>query len=703
MASIASISGLASGIQWQDLIDQIMAQETARRVTPYNTQITLQQQRSEAWTAYQGILTRLSDASKALRDGTAFGSYQATAGLGTGGRALVSVATNAAAAPGSYKVEVLGLASAEKLSGNVVTSATDALGIEGEFSVNGRAITIAADDSLSVIRDRINASNSGTSPSRVSATILSTANGEHRLVLSSDTAGAAGMELVDGDDGALRQLGLVDGSLTANTTASGGTASRRISSVTTAIAAALGVTMPQPSTVRVGEKTITVDLTQDSLSAIAAKIQAAGIPAHMVEEVVDGRTSYRLEVEGTVSSDGTADSQRAIELLGFQQPGRSAVSQVVAGEQAWTTAGGAATTSSLLTDVQLADGGSLGVGNVITIRGTRGDGVAVGGEGTQLTIQPGTTVDDLLRQVESAYGAARGVTASIGADGTIRVTDSQGGESKLSLSLSVASAPGEPEAALLGRVTTQVTGRLRELAAGSDAVIRVDGNTITRGSNTISDVISGVTLSLQNAEPGTVVDVSVARDDDATLKAIQQFVSAYNDAATFVKTQSAQGAALAFNGTLRSTMAQLTSVLLTDLDALPPGAAFDRATLVGVSLNRTGTLEVDTERLRGVLASSNADVRTLFGADGLGGLMAQTTERLVRSGDGVLATQQDSISTSIASLEHRVTAAEARIELRREAMLKQFSAMEAALSRMQAQGNWLTQQISALPTWSSKD
>lgn len=895
MASIASFSGLASGIQWQDLIDQIMAVETARRVTPLTSQITQAQQRADAWTSYQNVLTKLADASRALRDGTAFGTYKVSTTTGAGGRALLSATASASAAPGSYKVEVLGLAEAEKLSGDVVASATVALGMEGEFSVNGKRIEVTATDTLSSLRDKINAANSGGSPSRVSASILSTGSGEYRLVLSSDTAGAAGIDLADGDSGVLRQLGVVDGTVTANSTASGGMATRRLSSVTTAIAAALGVTMPQPSTIRVGEKTITVDLTQDSLSSVAAKIQAAGIPARTVAETVDGRTTYRLEVEGTVTADPSdaANSQRAIELLGFQQPGRSAVAQVVAGEQPWTTAGGAATGSSLLADLQLAGGGSLATGNVITIRGTRGDGVAVTGEATQLTIQAGTTVDDLLRQIETAYGATRGVTASVGDDGTIRVTDSQGGESRLSLSLSVSSAPGEPEAALLGSTSVETAGRLREVAQGSDAVIRVDGTTVTRGGNTIADVISGVTLSLQGAEPGTVVDVSVARDDEAAVNAVRQLATAYNDAVAFVKTQTAQGAALAFNGTLRSTMAQLTNVLLTDLEGLPGGSSFNRATLVGVSLTKTGTLEVDTAQLKAALATNSADVRALFGtagvttdaalqyviagastqpgsygvsittlaerprlegtafagpylatgagdmfrvtdsvsgksvdvaltsgmssadvviamnasfaagglrltaatevdgritltgteygsaarvtvgylpADGVsadpfalageasgvdvagtiggkaatgtgrtltaadagdganpaaglvvtytgsrtgevgslsfsrgvGGLMSQVTDLLTRSEDGVLATQQDSIASTISSLERRADDAQARIELRREAMLKQFAAMEAALSRMQSQGNWLTQQINSLPTWSSQ-
>ena len=72
MASVGSFSGLASGIQWRDMIDQIMEIEAARRVDPLTSQIAAQRSRATAWTAYQGTLTRLADAAKALRDGSAF-------------------------------------------------------------------------------------------------------------------------------------------------------------------------------------------------------------------------------------------------------------------------------------------------------------------------------------------------------------------------------------------------------------------------------------------------------------------------------------------------------------------------------------------------------------------------------------------------------------------------------------------------------
>lgn len=898
MASVASFSGLASGIQWQDMIDQIMQVETARRVTPLTSQIAAQQKRADAWTAYRSVIGRFADASRALRDGTAFGTYRASAGTGAGGRALVSVAASASAAPGSYKVEVLGLARAEKLSGNVVDSATTALGMSGEFAINGRKITVTATDTLSSLRDRINAANSGGSPSRVSASILSTGSGEHRLVLSSDVAGAAGIDLIDGAEGLLADLGLADGTVAANTTASGGTATRAVSSVTTAIATSLGVTMPAPSTIEVGGRTISVDLSQDSLSSIAAKIQAQGIPARTVPQTVDGRTMYRLEVEGTVQALGAGEgtpeqvvaSQRALEVLGFVTPGRAAVNQVVSGEQPWQDGGAAATGASLLGSLSVGgDAAGVVAGDTITIRGTDGAGGAVL---HSFVVDAGSTLDDLLAQVNTAFGGTRPATATLAADGTIQLADSEGGESKLAFSLSVqhAATPPEvaPEAALLGRASVSTVGRLRTVTAGSDAAVRVDGVTVTRGGNTISDVIAGVTLTLQGAESGTEIAVDVTRNDDVALNAVKQFASAYNDVMAFVDAQTAQGAPLAANGTLRSTRAQLTDVLLTDVAGLAGGAAYNRATLVGVSLSRTGTLEVDATAFKAALASNIGDVKALFGtagvasdasleyatssaatapgsydvdittaarqpkltgsgfggsylatgatdrlrvtdsvsgksielgladgattseivaalntkfagdglrlsavvaADGLnfsitgteygaaaavtveylpdvagadpfglvgtdsgvdvagtiggrpatgmgrkltapagtdldpnpaaglvinytgtatgaigtlsfargvGGMMTRVTDALTRGGDGTIASQLDSLDGSITGLARRAEDATRMLEIRREAMTKQFAAMEAALSRIQAQGNWLTQQMNAI-------
>ena len=97
MASVGSVSGLASGIQWADMVDQIMELEAARKLDPLTQQISAQRTRQTAWTSYQSVVSRLADAAKPLRDGGAFGTFRVNAGTGIGGRALVNATANASA------------------------------------------------------------------------------------------------------------------------------------------------------------------------------------------------------------------------------------------------------------------------------------------------------------------------------------------------------------------------------------------------------------------------------------------------------------------------------------------------------------------------------------------------------------------------------------------------------------------------------
>src|SRR5689334_6365158 len=146
---ISSISGLASGVQWRDLVDQIMAAETSQKLTPVTDKKDTAQKRFDAWGSFSSLVAKFRDATKALRDGSAFGTFKVDASASAStGRALVSATASATATPGNYTVEVDDVARANKLSGNIVASATTALGLSGEFAVNGRVVTVAAGDTL---------------------------------------------------------------------------------------------------------------------------------------------------------------------------------------------------------------------------------------------------------------------------------------------------------------------------------------------------------------------------------------------------------------------------------------------------------------------------------------------------------------------------------------------------------------------------
>lgn len=612
---IGSFSGLASGVQWRDLVDQLVAIDKQRKLDPVTARTTLAQNQATAWTSYQSLAVKFRDAANALRDSSAFGAFSVSGGTSIAtGRTLLSATASSGAAPGNYSVEVLDVARANKLSGAVVSSPATALGYSGEFGVNGQKVTVIATDTLNSIRDKINALNAGSSASGVTASVLSTGSTQHRLVLSSDQTGAAGIELIDDAGGVLQQLGVVDGTKSLNVASDGGVQTQKVSSTTAAIAAMLGVSMPPPSTIQVGGRTISVDLTVDSLASIAAKISAAGGNASVTSETAGGKTSYRLVTSDTVGAT-TVDGQRTLEVLGFVKNGRSGVSQVVQSENAFTDGvGGTATGSTLLSALQVS-GNALGLaaGDTFNIQGKRGDGSTVN---LSFTVGASDTLQTLVTKINDAtsgFGAGtRTATASI-SNGQIVLSDNSSGDSQLALSLS-ATRVSDGSTVSLGRQLVSTVGRQREVVAGSDASVRVDGVVVSRASNTISDALNGVTLTVQQAEVGTTVSLNVARDTDALSTKVKAVADAYNALVKFRADQQKDGQPLRNNPTLRNSIASVTSQLLSNVSGL--SGTLNRPGSVGLALQADGTLKLDDTVFKAALNSNFSDVVSLFTTSG---------------------------------------------------------------------------------------
>ena len=614
MDPLSSISGLASGVQWRELVDQIMGLETQRRLDPVTTQKSLAEKRIQAWSTWQSLATKFRDAAKVLRDASAFAKFKVTGGTSpTSGRTLFTATAGADAAPGSYDVEVLELARANKLSGSVYSNASTALGLSGEFAVNGGKVTVSATDSLYAIRDKINALNSGTTRSRVSASVLSTGASQFRLVLTAEQSGASGIEFVDDAAGTLQSLGLIDGTTSLNMAAGGGAQSNKVPASTAAIATMLGIAMPQPSTINIGGRVISVDLTVDSLASIAARIMAAGGNASVVTETSGGQTGYRLVTNDTVSAS-TPDGLRALEVLGFSKAGRAGVAQQVTSENVFTDAADATSTAStLITDLKV-NGNSLGiaVGDTMTFQGRRGDGTTVNLSfvvGASDTMQ---TVLDTLNDATTGFGAGGRPASATFVNGQVVLTDTTAGDSQLSLTMSVAQSGGGT--VNLGRVMTTAAGRSREIVAGSDARVRIDGVVLQRSSNTITDALAGVTLNLQAAELGTSSTLTVDRDTDAVVKAFSDLAAAYNELVKFRDEQSKTGAPLHMNSSLRAGLSNITSSILSTVTGA--SSPYTTAGIAGLSLQKDGTLKLDSDLFKKSIAANLAAVTRLFTTSG---------------------------------------------------------------------------------------
>ena len=617
---LGTISGVASGIQWRDLVDQIMAAEQARRVGPITRRQTAATKAVTAWQQFQGLAASLRDAASVVRDADAF--VATTASVPAASALVLGATGSASAVPGRYDVEVLQLARTDKVGGAFVADSSAAMGVTGTILVNGRAVNLLATDSLVAVRDKINGANSGTTASGVAATIQGGTAGA-RLVLSASDTGASGIELADGTVGALAALGLDDGTTTGNVLATGEMQSFRVSSGTAAMATLLGVSLPTPSTLKVGGTVISVDLSVDSLTTIAARVNSAlgtTTAARVVSESANGRTQTRLVTTVPVEGDATVDaaaSARTMSLLGFTKSGRGGVAQVVASASAFTSGGGAATGGSLLTALGTAGGSfSLGVGDVVTLQGTRGDGSAVT---RTLTIGAGSTMQDVVNSLNNATtGYAAGVrpaSAAIDGTGRITLTDSVAGDSQLALSVTVARAGGGTTTLGAFGTANGTVGRSVVLATGQDAAVRVDGRVTAARTNSVSGAVGGVTLDVRSTNVGAPVALTVARDAAGIIDKVKAVTTAYNALRAWVTTNSATGGPLANDPTVRAMSSSLTNGILASVVGLPSGVP-NTASLLGLQHDKAGVLALDTAKFSAALNNQPTAVRQLFALTG---------------------------------------------------------------------------------------
>src|SRR5262249_31422444 len=159
-----------------------------RTLTPVTNQLDSAKTSVGAWQSYQTLVAGVQTAAANLRD-TAFDAVSTSGGTTASGQTVVSSSATSAVTPGTYSAEVLSLATADKLASAVANDAAAPLHLPGEFWVNGRRVNVDGQASLSTLRDMINALNTGSNATGVSASILTVGGAGSRLVLTATQPG----------------------------------------------------------------------------------------------------------------------------------------------------------------------------------------------------------------------------------------------------------------------------------------------------------------------------------------------------------------------------------------------------------------------------------------------------------------------------------------------------------------------------------
>ncbi|SNS49939.1 flagellar hook-associated protein 2 [Geodermatophilus saharensis] len=300
-------------------------------------------------------------------------------------------------------------------------------------------------------------------------------------------------------------------------------------------------------------------------------------------------------------------------------------------------------------------------------------------------------------------GSLNDAAAAINADTTLglNATVLQVEPGKYALQVS-AKATGAAARFSLGTGSAPATG-FTTLRQGKDAKITLGDATsplpITSATNTFTGVIPGGTLTVTR-EDATPVTVDVSADPDAVAAKVQAFVDAANAALGEIAKHSANGkdstAVLRGDSNLRRLSDQILTAVSDAVGEDSPGVA-------GVQLTRDGKVQFTKDRFLTRLQADPAALQRLFtdteatdGADGVATRVQTLAKQLTNVTTGsltLLARGRDDLAKDI---ETRIADWDLRLAARKEALTRQFTAMETALSSLKQQSSWLAGQLSSL-------
>ena len=316
-----------------------------------------------------------------------------------------------------------------------------------------------------------------------------------------------------------------------------------------------------------------------------------------------------------------------------------------------------------------------------------------------------------LAGIRDAINTANaGVTASIINDGTANRLMISANDTGVANALKVSVADDDANhidaiglSQLAYNASTGGTMNLSETVIARNATLIIDGVTISKASNIVTDAIDGVTLTLTKANLGTSTNLTIALDSSGMKSTIEAFIKAYNDASKALADVSAYNAetkkssVLSGDSTVRGVQSQLRGVLNTPVIGTPTGLS--RLSDIGIAFQKNGTLSVDSAKLQAALDDPTKDVSALFASSASTTGYAAQIDTLVTNilaSDGMIVGRTDGINRSIRDIGKQREVMGVRLEGIEKRLRTQYSALDTMLSNMQRTSTYLQQQLSAL-------
>lgn len=249
-------------------------------------------------------------------------------------------------------------------------------------------------------------------------------------------------------------------------------------------------------------------------------------------------------------------------------------------------------------------------------------------------------------------------------------------------------------------------GTATKLETAANGTLKVNGSTVTFGENKVKDAIGGVTFTVGKTGLTTV---TVSKDTQKIADAVKKVVDQYNSVIDFMEQQTSYDSKTKKAGTLfgdsriNDLRDGIRRALVDKVDGQPE--SHNSLGIVGIGTQSfasgsdyNGKLTFDQDKFLKALEANPSAMRDLFNKEttGVANRARAYLDNYTKTG-GILLGRADAIDKGVEDIKKQITRWETQILPSREERLRnQFLNLEKAMSTLQNQGNWMSQQIKSL-------
>ena len=308
-------------------------------------------------------------------------------------------------------------------------------------------------------------------------------------------------------------------------------------------------------------------------------------------------------------------------------------------------------------------------------------GTGTNAENFSISVDNTTTVDEFVSQFNASSENAVATTVNVGTASSpqykIVISSTHEGTEK-------------------GQVATVDSGAFfsgQTLEQATDAQFTISGisGVITRSSNSVSDVVPGLTLNLSKVGSATV---SIQSDSEATAADFQKFVDTYNDLVSYIKEQDAVTINYS-GGQPNAVFGALSSSSLDESALSTIKSAFSSSSIgsgsihsladLGITTQKDGTLAFNEDTFAAALSADAGEVKNIAAKLGdslskTGGVIDQFTQF-----NGLIDSSVQSNKEEIDRTEQNITKLQSSLDKQQENLINQYSKLEAQISSLQSQ------------------